>query len=571
MLTNMPGLVPIVIGVTGHRIFPAQDEALLQHAVNAQLDYFERTCKASPLILLTGLAEGADSMVAACAMQRGWKVYAVLASSPEKFALTLSSESARAHFFKLLKDCAWVSTVPASDDVAADPYELVSRFISIHSQWLIALWDGEPAQGKGGTAEVVDHFLHGSAPLGGSMPDTGPVIRIVTRRSMDADVIAADQVGNVHMLPPDPCGFGGGDEGIRQWERILARINDFNKLVQTKLIGDAAALLKASESLRSRDAAAASTDIPSGFDKLGCLFAAADRIAGQYQKIRQREYLWMMTFSLLAVMAEQLYTGPLEGRPMLLVFAMACVALAFVPVVLAKCSSLWGGAGHEAIYLDCRSLAEACRVHYYWRLNGLAESAADYHLAEQRDELEWIRQALRNMDLGAAPSPIPADIALEDTLSYWIRDQKVYLLGTAKKQGRVAHHLQLSRRLDGLALGFLGLTLLLVMVTLWLEFSGMRDAPVMQGLQAGWGIALACAAAVKVFQRTQGYHEHACSYGRMGLSFSLAEGQLLRGMQAENPSAACAEVLLDIGKAALQENSDWLLLHRQRPAGPPIG
>jgi hypothetical protein len=46
-------------------------------------------------------------------------------------------------------------------------------------------------------------------------------------------------------------------------------------------------------------------------------------------------------------------------------------------------------------FQDYRAVAEGLRVQFYWRLTGLADDAADHYLRKQRDELAWIREAVR--------------------------------------------------------------------------------------------------------------------------------------------------------------------------------
>lgn len=49
---------PVVIGVTGHRDLRGQDKEKLRAAVRGELEALHSKCPHSPLLLLTGLAEG---------------------------------------------------------------------------------------------------------------------------------------------------------------------------------------------------------------------------------------------------------------------------------------------------------------------------------------------------------------------------------------------------------------------------------------------------------------------------------------------------------------------------------
>lgn len=72
------GLVPIVIGVTGHRDIPASDVDALTKATSAALDEIALSSPNSPHVLLSSLAEGADRIAAQVALDKGWTVGVIL-------------------------------------------------------------------------------------------------------------------------------------------------------------------------------------------------------------------------------------------------------------------------------------------------------------------------------------------------------------------------------------------------------------------------------------------------------------------------------------------------------------
>jgi len=70
--------VPIVLGVTGHRDVRDADLPRLRQAVAAILDAFVRQYRHTPLVLLSSLAQGADQLCAAVALEKGLQVVAPL-------------------------------------------------------------------------------------------------------------------------------------------------------------------------------------------------------------------------------------------------------------------------------------------------------------------------------------------------------------------------------------------------------------------------------------------------------------------------------------------------------------
>ena len=72
--TEIAGLVPIVVAATGHRVIPSQDEDDLRKAVSDALGAIAQENSNSPCILISALAEGADRLIARCALDLGWQV-----------------------------------------------------------------------------------------------------------------------------------------------------------------------------------------------------------------------------------------------------------------------------------------------------------------------------------------------------------------------------------------------------------------------------------------------------------------------------------------------------------------
>ena len=61
--------VPIVLGVTGHRDLPSEDADALRMNIRQFFEQLQRTYPNSPFKLISGLAEGADSLVAEVALE----------------------------------------------------------------------------------------------------------------------------------------------------------------------------------------------------------------------------------------------------------------------------------------------------------------------------------------------------------------------------------------------------------------------------------------------------------------------------------------------------------------------
>lgn len=186
-----PGPIPFVVGVTGHRDVRPEDVPALETAVRSVFDELRSRMPSTPLLLLSGLAEGADQLVARVALSRGVQVTAVLPMPAPIYRSTLG-EPARQSFDELVARASEVIDLPLGDateeqlamsaDARVGRYDALGVFLTTHSQALIALWDGVPSDKRGGTAQVVRCMLEGFPDASGERAPVGPVYHIQTAR-----------------------------------------------------------------------------------------------------------------------------------------------------------------------------------------------------------------------------------------------------------------------------------------------------------------------------------------------------------------------------------------------------
>jgi hypothetical protein len=135
------------VGITGHQNLPRHAAAvvrgMLQQLVGEQPD---------PLTCVTSLAQGADQICAALVLKRGGSLHAVVpcARYEKSFATARAAERFRA----LLAESARVETLPFPEP-SEEAFLAAGRRVVDLSDLLIAVWDGRPARGRGGTADIV--------------------------------------------------------------------------------------------------------------------------------------------------------------------------------------------------------------------------------------------------------------------------------------------------------------------------------------------------------------------------------------------------------------------------------
>lgn len=172
----------INIGVSGHRDLPAETrevkESLGQIFERIRMDFPDR-----PYAIISPLAEGADRLVA-------WMGIDILSASLivplplplSEYLLDFETSASRQEFNSLLSQAEEVIELsPAGSRQAA--YLAAGMVVLERSDLLIAIWDGLPARGTGGTAQIVARARELDRPLAWLQaarqdhpPDSPPVI-----------------------------------------------------------------------------------------------------------------------------------------------------------------------------------------------------------------------------------------------------------------------------------------------------------------------------------------------------------------------------------------------------------
>lgn len=165
----------IVIGVTGHR--KVGPDALLVEAVRLAIESISERAsspkgKMPALVVVSALAEGADRLVAREVLKvPGSCLEVVLPMQRDDYAKDFESSQSKAEFQELLARAVYVKQLPAKD-TRVEAYEQAGQYLVDHCDVLIALWDGRPAAGRGGTAEIVQYAREKNLPVIWIYPDT---------------------------------------------------------------------------------------------------------------------------------------------------------------------------------------------------------------------------------------------------------------------------------------------------------------------------------------------------------------------------------------------------------------
>jgi hypothetical protein len=212
-----PAPFVLAVGVTGHRaeMLPEGTVPLLRERVRDVLRQIEqagrdllekeRDCFATlppKLRFVSPIADGADQIAAEVALELGWELQAVLPFERSAYRSSLANHGARERFDALLERASCVLELPGDPAHGLDAYVMTGRATVAHCDVLIAVWDGLPPRGRGGTGEVVQLALtRGTAIIHVPLSPGGDT-RILWSAFDPTVVTVADDPGVARPLDP---------------------------------------------------------------------------------------------------------------------------------------------------------------------------------------------------------------------------------------------------------------------------------------------------------------------------------------------------------------------------------
>ena len=144
------------LGITGHQRLPDPSSwEWVERSIGETLDQIS-----GPLVAVTSLAIGADQLLAQLVLARGGTVRAILPF--EDIERTFEKDALLE--YRRLVNQSDVEVLPPHD-TDEDAYLAAGQRVADLADVMIAVWDGQPAKGKGGTADIVRYSLERNVPL----------------------------------------------------------------------------------------------------------------------------------------------------------------------------------------------------------------------------------------------------------------------------------------------------------------------------------------------------------------------------------------------------------------------
>lgn len=553
--------VCIKIGVTAHRDLSCADTDSIRSQVNALFSSLRQRFPGLPLVLMNPLAEGGDMLVASVAIEMGVSLEIPVPMPLREYEQDFESPQALADFRRYCS-LGHVMELPlaAGNDLesirqqgaARDlQYAQLGMYIAGHCHVVLALWDDKKTLEPGGTSSVVHFQLTDEMP---GICDPHETQRLLADKE-------SDLVYHIHC-PRDaatPTRAQGkwlsnqstysGIEIPDKYCLAFQRMMEFRE----NIIDHRDAINSAGESLL----ADAELQQDAQLEVIDDLYRSADWLAIKYRKLVVREL--RVTHALAALMGVSfiVYSEYMEFYyllPAFLLFFFTAWALNHLAH-----SRQW----HRK-YLDNRALAEGLRVQFYWCLGnveGIQGAAFTYdNLMQKQDvELVWIRHVMRGIRTTPDSGEQPSGNGLNLAIKHWIGDEQGntgqlgYYRAASLTRARL---LQRNERYSRITLWCgISIAVFLVFAARSLDDTAMNILLILMGLfplLAGIREAYAFKKADKELTK---------QYQFMFRTFSKAREKL----QSTADPVLQRAIIRALGEACLEEHSEWILIHRERP------
>ena len=297
-----PPVPPVIfrIGVTGHRpnrLGP--DTSALVEKLGSVFAHIQKEVIAfgtthedvgTPrLQLISSLAEGVDRMAAHCALDLGYELQVPLPFPREEYAADFAEPRSHDEFHALLARANSVFELESSPPHRELAYRAAGHIVLRQCDLLLAVWDGEPSRGIGGTSELIDI----ARDTGRSILFMSAVAPHLLSFGEDANAIACLSE-LIHATLARPAGASAQARQSYSNEKWPQRIATTSHTV-LRLLGDHKWTLASAPEL------AASTELESSV--IAPYFRWADALAVRYGELSRSAAMRMQLLALGAVLS----------------------------------------------------------------------------------------------------------------------------------------------------------------------------------------------------------------------------------------------------------------------------
>jgi len=574
---------PFVVGVSGHRDLHPETLPHLRDALADILRQLKECLPDTEVRIMTGMASGADLLVAHTAIELGFGVEAALPMGLVQYAADFDQDSFASLKSLLAKPgvrCVELPLSERAEEAAAAAgishrdarYQFLTQTLIRGCSLLVALWDGESSPLPGGTADTVLRYL--GARTERNKDDTRlQFVDALPDQELPARFVYWIPAVRTKSVPSEVAGSPCYLAALS--DNVLLRLPTMPRPLQVQLQSLNIYNLeyeRFANSWRSRGAPdSLMKGLPAAMEVNGhqrrtlelidAQYGKADALAMYFQKRSDQLFTFfnLVAFAMgLAYLAYEKFFGT---RVLLFGYLLILTSSAGLYHLLHK--RHW-----FAKHLMCRALAETLRVKFYLRL------ASDEHLVDSDEVLSlsgvnrfhgfgWIGHVMTSLEApSGAPEPGAAERA-QGLDAAWIENQRRYF------KRKVAQLHRSGTRTKRLKQVLFGIIIAVVLILMLLGESARAQSAfgisVENALTFIIGIMAVTLASWELHQNKMATRELLWQYRNQLKHFSRAHTQLAR---TYSPSRRL-EILAALGKDSMMESYLWTIHRFHREHEPP--
>jgi len=431
-------------GVTGHRSF--QNEAAVVKSISLAMNDIQKFLNRHNQInyewtVISSLAKGADRIVAHEILNRSNACLEIILPVPVEVYQNDFSDSSDLDEFKSILNkpesvvTQIIESQPLNNEISPEYYKKAGYEVVNHCEFLIAVWDGMPARGVGGTSEIVQYAL-----------ETGRKIFWIHSEQPEKGIklLISKKQGKNHKINPFEFEAISFPNNI---EDFSTNIHFFTRFATDETLDKESLKALNSERNQKIKSQAKEAEIPLEYvnlisKHLTPLYTWADQLSIQYQKQHERiskTIHYLSAFAVTAVMFQVTFFP--EFLMIVSVEILAMISVIFALNHSEKKS--W----HEN-WMDYRYLSEQLRTLTYVLLLDINPLSTSTHPSKTlpyyfipQNWIETVVSQIQSKISRKFSKSVDTESIKKFILEGWLKDQKGWHERNAIKKENAEHRI----------------------------------------------------------------------------------------------------------------------------------
>jgi hypothetical protein len=616
--------IPLVIGITGHRDILDKHIKSLEAKVHEIYSYIIKKYPNTPIILLTPLADGADRIVAKVALSEFQDKITVSVPLPldeENYKKTFAkgmtnyklaqencdnkmihkleidsiqeyndlvqkvnrqkNDYVPKHIAMIFDKVGYINLSPQNQRLMRrKQYSIVGEYIALHSNILVAIYDDLEKEKPGGTKEIVRKKLTGDFEYfkiknsDVTYPENGVVYSVsVSKGDSECNTnyqikkLFPDSIGKNGLLDLRKNQYNFLESLVLRLEDIITKsciplsqkskynlytqyhknIECFNKevdknigTIQKKAESDIQKINRCDDKLIHKNI---------------MMRRSAAYLAGFYQSKMNSLEKYILVLIGMAIFL-LVFSSDFQSFIFTNYIQLAYILLIGIFLVLYKRFK-----SYKEKTENFRALSEALRVQIAWNMANINDATALYYLSHQKDEIGWIRTAVRGINIFYIPNKETTLFDLNQVNQYWVDEQINYFGNNLNKYKSKESNSNKKINKYFYIFIFFTATFILLEITTNINMctTGIYGLNLIDFIKILLiGVPATITAYLKSKQFFDGSNDILKEYTLSLFIFQRAKALL--GEKNINPK----EVIKNLGIEALRENSSWLITRRTK-------